>query len=493
LNNYQIGYTFNYSDGLIITPLHYGYNFLEYSEKHKVGYLNIPVLFGLQFSERYYAMLGTKIGLNLIGNYTNNALVQTIVTDPKAIEGWTDIFDPISYSSNGSLKLGLNATASAEFGVILDEWLPRGMTQLNNQRRTPISYRVGAFVDYGLLNLNKSTPTNPLIFPNATNPLELNFSDLSTSVLASDKRFGNLYAGIKLTVLFQASRNRRPTPPPVIFYAQVVDSETRSPLDAEVTLRSANRQVFKQQTDSDGFVSHELRTGRYTVNAQTSGYTPYRQSVTHNKLDTLLIALQPISILTVHVIDVETKENLRADVTVSNTALPNNPQVFSQSTDAASGMLNYELRAGKYQLSVTAEDYIYHQEAFDFTRTETKTVALQPIKKDVVVVLEDLFFAVDRSEILPESEPTLEDLSQFLSQNPSIHIHIVGHTDITGTLAHNMTLSNNRAKAVYDSLVSKGIDASRLTFEGRGPTDPIATNDTEEGRAKNRRVEFVIK
>jgi outer membrane protein OmpA-like peptidoglycan-associated protein len=276
-----------------------------------------------------------------------------------------------------------------------------------------------------------------------------------------------------------------------MFWAQVVDAETRSPLDAEVTVRSANRQVFRQRADTDGFVSHEMRTGRYTVIAQMDGYTGYRQSVTHNKLDTLLIALQPISIFTVRVIDAETGDNLQAEVTVNNTALPNNPQVFKQTTDAANGMLTYELRPGRYSLHVASDGHIYHNEAFEFSRTETITVVLQPIKKDARIIVHNIFFEINSAIITPESEPAIEDLYQFLLENPSLHVHFVGHTDNTGTHAFNMTLSENRAKALYDAIVRKGIDPERLTFEGRGFTEPIAPNDTEEGRAENRRVEFI--
>ena len=500
LNGYGENYTYIYDDGRNIVPLDYRFNFLEYSNRHRVAYVNFPVMFGMQF-ERYYAMLGSKIGLNLTGQYTTDALIQAVVTDPTAIEPWVDIYAPAPFSQAGNLNLGLNATVSAEFGVILDEWLPAGMLSFGNRR--PISYRAGVFVDYGLLNVNCPLTNNTLLIPqdhvvlgNTPQLPPFGMSDLSSSYLAQDKRFGNLYAGIKLTVLFQVSRERRPgrpAPQPIMFYAQVVDAATYNPLDAEVTVRAANRQVFRQRTDADGFVSHEMRSGRYNVSAQAEGYTAFRQSVTHNKLDTLVIALQAVPIFHIRVIDAETGENLKAEVTV-NATTANNPLVFKQDTDASSGMLTYStLRPGRYQLNVIADGYIYHSELFDFSKTETKTVALQPIKEGVTVVLENLFFEFARAEIMPASEPTLEELYQFLSQNPSIQIHIVGHTDNVGTLAYNMTLSTNRAKAVYDAIVRKGIDPARLTFEGRGPNEPVETNDTEEGRAKNRRVEFIIK
>lgn len=499
LNNYHTNFIFDYSHtrpdgGIVGAPLDFQFNFLEYSNRFRAGFVNFPIMVGLR-SERYYALVGSKIGVNLFGNYLMNASVRPSVTDPSAIEPWTTIFPATAVTQSGGINLGLNATASAEFGVILDEWLPRGMMNLNDTRRTPLSYRVGFFVDYGLLNLNRATTNNALLTPmEATDPLVFGMNELSSSYLANGHRFGNLYTGVKLTVLFQANRERqrRPPPQPIMFYAQVVDADTRNPLDAEVTVRTANRQAFRGRTDADGFVSQELRTGRYIVNAQADGYAAFRQNITHNRLDTLIIPLQVVPIFYVHVVDAETGENLKAEVAV-NATTANNPLVFRQQTDAESGMLSYQLRPGRYLLSVTSEGYIYQQKELEFARTETVRVALQPIVKDVAVVLHNLFFEFARAEIMQGSEQALEELYQFLAQNPSIEIQIVGHTDNVGTVAFNMNLSRNRARAVYDAIVAKGIDPSRLTYEGRGPSEPIATNDTEEGRAENRRVEFVIR
>lgn len=86
----------------------------------------------------------------------------------------------------------------------------------------------------------------------------------------------------------------------------------------------------------------------------------------------------------------------------------------------------------------------------------------------------------------------LDALIAFLNKNPTKNIEIGGHTDSQGTAESNQQLSENRAKAVFDYLVEKGIATERLTYKGYGETKPKMTNDTEEGRLENRRVECVI-
>ncbi len=107
------------------------------------------------------------------------------------------------------------------------------------------------------------------------------------------------------------------------------------------------------------------------------------------------------------------------------------------------------------------------------------------------LVLEGIVFNTGSAEILPASEDILQQAYNTLRFNPDIIVQITGHTDSRGSKAKNMKLSDNRAKSVRDWLVAKGIDAARLSAKGFGPDRPAASNDTEEGRQKNRRIEFV--
>lgn len=108
------------------------------------------------------------------------------------------------------------------------------------------------------------------------------------------------------------------------------------------------------------------------------------------------------------------------------------------------------------------------------------------------ITLKNIFFMTNKSELLPESFVELDKLVQYLNETPNTSIKINGHTDKTGNEDQNKTLSEARAKAVADYLTLKEVDKSRINYIGYGSSKPIATNDTDEGRRQNRRVEFII-
>jgi outer membrane protein OmpA-like peptidoglycan-associated protein len=99
---------------------------------------------------------------------------------------------------------------------------------------------------------------------------------------------------------------------------------------------------------------------------------------------------------------------------------------------------------------------------------------------------------VNKYVLNPESQVELDKVVQLLSENPSVKIQISGHTDNIGKPADNLVLSNNRAKAVINYLVQKGIAVQRLTAKGFGETQPMATNTTDAGKAQNRRTEMKV-
>lgn len=138
--------------------------------------------------------------------------------------------------------------------------------------------------------------------------------------------------------------------------------------------------------------------------------------------------------------------------------------------------------------------YLYYSKNYSLDKLEKTedgfvvNVPMQPIKKGTEFPLENIFFDVDKSDLKSESITELKKLKEFLEKNPTIKIELGGHTDSDGDDKHNMTLSNNRAKAVKDWLISNGIETSRLSHKGYGETQPVAPNDTAENKAKNRRT-----
>ncbi|WP_434426567.1 OmpA family protein [Nannocystis pusilla] len=116
---------------------------------------------------------------------------------------------------------------------------------------------------------------------------------------------------------------------------------------------------------------------------------------------------------------------------------------------------------------------------------------LDPVRP-VIGVIRGIYFDLDKDTIKPRSRPVLDRAVRVLREHTSLKIEISGHTDSTGGLAHNRDLSRRRAESVRRYLVDHGVDAARLTTRGAGPDEPLDTNRTAAGRAKNRRIEFMI-
>ncbi|MEZ0471269.1 OmpA family protein [Luteimonas salinilitoris] len=114
----------------------------------------------------------------------------------------------------------------------------------------------------------------------------------------------------------------------------------------------------------------------------------------------------------------------------------------------------------------------------------------QQLDTDGKVALQ-VHFATDKADILPESQPQIEQVLKLLQDDPDLKLSIDGHTDDTGSVEHNQRLSEARARSVVAALTDQGIDANRLKARGFGQGKPVADNDTEEGKADNRRVELV--
>jgi outer membrane protein OmpA-like peptidoglycan-associated protein/tetratricopeptide (TPR) repeat protein len=149
-----------------------------------------------------------------------------------------------------------------------------------------------------------------------------------------------------------------------------------------------------------------------------------------------------------------------------------------------------------YGVEISAKGYLFYLDVIDFKKEANdlvnKDFLLQGIELGAKVVMKNIFFETGKNTMKQESFQQLNNVIEFMKDNNTLKLEISGHTDNVGSLSANVKLSENRAKSVVDYMIKGGIDKSRLTYKGYGPNQPVAKNNTEAGKAKNRRVEFKI-
>ncbi|MBR3947573.1 MAG: OmpA family protein, partial [Bacteroidales bacterium] len=180
----------------------------------------------------------------------------------------------------------------------------------------------------------------------------------------------------------------------------------------------------------------------------------------------------------------------------------------TRTEEVSEGVVDAE--TGHYAVAVTAknenddflmvvkkEDYSFSSTLIEpteetFEKPIEVNFEVKPIEAGKSVQINDIYYATASYEINQKSYAVLNEFAEFLKSNPTVKVEIRGHTDNIGSAQTNITLSNRRAQAVYDYLLSKGVPKTNVSYKGYGPNMPIADNRTEAGRAKNRRTEFYI-
>lgn len=211
-----------------------------------------------------------------------------------------------------------------------------------------------------------------------------------------------------------------------------------------------------------------------------------------------LLKPQKITYVSGRVFNAKTSEPLAADLAL--TALETQINAAQLQSDI-NGQFLVTLTAGHdYGIQVKKPGYLFYSAHFslkdqpaDFKNPFIIQVPLVPIDTGSRVALRNIFFDVNQAVLKPESKAELWVLIAFLKTNPNVEIEIGGHTDNVGDKAANITLSENRAKAVYQFLITEGnIASSRLKYKGYGEQKPLVLNDNDSHRAENRRTEFKI-
>lgn len=187
---------------------------------------------------------------------------------------------------------------------------------------------------------------------------------------------------------------------------------------------------------------------------------------------------------------------LEAQIILTDNETGEQLAVFTSNSETGNFLVS--LPSGKnYGIAIKKDGFLFHSENFNIQENAPyeelmKDIKLKKVAAGAEIVLNNIFFDFNKATLRPESKTELKNVIEFLQQNPSVTIEISGHTDNVGSYEYNQSLSERRAKAVVDYLVEQGIPLSKLVYKGYSFSKPIASNDTEEGRQLNRRVEFKI-
>lgn len=281
----------------------------------------------------------------------------------------------------------------------------------------------------------------------------------------------------------------------------VYDGETMQPITSRVTVKPKSADAINIEVKNSGeFETGIPETDQVIVSASAEGYIAKELTFPIPTLfnDTTIIAdiyLAPIPkklMLAGTVFDSKTNEPIKARVNATYKETNS-----SRNLDAPKG--NYEMEIndmGWYVFNASAEGYLNAADSIEVINNEInpliKDLYLNKIEVGVTVRLKNIYFDFDKTTLKSESFVELDKVVDLLKSNPSVEIEISGHTDSKGSDDYNLNLSQGRSQSVVDYLISQGIESYRLSAQGYGETKPIDSNDTEEGRANNRRVEFTV-
>ena len=342
---------------------------------------------------------------------------------------------------------------------------------------------------------NWSEPVN-LGKPINTGALDFYFTvDMQGNIFTS--RANKALEGAQLDLYMLVPKTFR-----ITLAGNVYNQKTNDPLQANVEIRLVDQDPMKLRSDATGkFESKIPEVSRYAVTASLEGFLPASSSMDIPLLysDTTIyvdIPLAPVAknlVLKGSVYDHKTNKQIGAQLEM----VLREKKMPSKKIAAVRGSYQQEIDdLGWYIITASAEGYLNTVDSVWINDREvtpvTKDIFLQPIEVGVTVRLKNIYFDFDKTTLKNESFPELNKVVDFLKQNPSVEIEISGHTDNKGSDDYNETLSQGRSEAVVNYIISQGIDSFRLTAHGYGEAKPIDTNDSDEGRANNRRVEFTV-
>ena len=432
------------------------FDFQSFKETQLMGQVNIPLEVGAVFADKFYFLAGARVGLPVLHSAITKAQVHTYLVDPTLIGKLENVPIHDAFTSQEKINYSwpaklINAQASAEVGLFLNSFFDNSSRGSKGRGSSSKGKGKGKGNGKGKAN-NKSPITNN---KSQAKPILYRLS------LFADYGF--------------------------LSCAQTSD-ETKT-----IASVSQPRNIeMNGYFDASHVAANSLLVGaKFAILFQMNMPKPPAKP-------------QP-SYFDIFIADAKTNQSIPASLSIYEHA-----KNKSYVKETRNGHVKYRAKDGKYTFTASNEQYMDASQVAYMEGdgiTDTIRLALQPKPKPVVidtpiieipikvgtkVVMHNLFFATNKTQILPESEQALDELATFMGNHAGLSIRITGHTDNVGSDEANQILSEGRANAVRDELIKRGIAGSRIEAEGKGESEPIADNATEEGRAKNRRVEFTI-
>ncbi len=289
----------------------------------------------------------------------------------------------------------------------------------------------------------------------------------------------------------------------ILLSGTTFNGKTKQPVTAAVEIKLKEQKPVNLKTTVNGnFETRVSEIDEYILTAAATGFLPFTQSYkvprinrdTTFHVDVFLTPLAKQVVLAGDVTDKKTKQSVK-NAKVNVAYKPDQTVNYSLVTNE--GKYEQPIASfGWYLFTTSAEGYLTSNDSVQVINEEitpvVKNIVLTPIEVGLTVRLKNIYFDFDKTTLKSESFVELNKVVDFLKQNSSVSIEISGHTDSKGSDTYNLNLSQGRSQSVVDYLVSQGIDSSRLQAQGYGESKPIDTNDTEAGRANNRRVEFTV-
>ncbi len=483
----------------------YDYMFDNLRETRNMLGIGIPVMFGAQFS-RYFFLLGAKLHYELPMGYSHKGQYDVVVNDPALLEPYgMGIYNLNGQTDTKMQFKPIDLSVAAEVGIDLDEWLQAQPDKKNAKKVKPgqrlpfgrehVHYRVSLFAEYGVMNINNTPAALPVAFEG--NNVEVSKTN-TLLAMNGDTKLNNLFVGAKFAIQFEVpGKKARPVPPPASYAIySIVDAETNEPIPAAVINAygtNNNKVIAREKNIGPKGLRQKHALGAYSVEAKAEGYYDAKQTYSIENVGSteyVTIAMRHRPVFRIRVTNKETNQPVPATITINRTGVKE--PVYTLNTDSLTGSARQMMAEGpRYSLHIVQMGY----DRVDIMIPnigDSMNIQLSPVKKGEVFIVKNLHFATNKTRILSSSEEALNDLYMYLARNPEVHIKIIGHTDNVGKDAANQKLSDGRANAVMKDLIERGIAPERIQAEGRGESQPIDTNDTEEGRQNNRRVEIEI-